>query len=115
MRDETNNYIKRDDKVLQEYELLTLEEKQDLWWDEVWGIYLRDVSLKINSKFYKTVLKFIVLFRECLNEYGWQKIKETQKLLKNQKIKIDIPLGSFHSMSKYNLQQQQMIIISEIG
>lgn len=44
--------------------------------DEIFGTYLRDVSSKVNDQFYKTMLRFILLYRDCLNEYGWQKKAE---------------------------------------
>ena len=44
--------------------------------DEIFAFYLYDVSKKINDSFYKTVLAFVILFRECLNEIGWRKRKE---------------------------------------
>ena len=79
---------KRFDQVLEDYEQLTFEQKQKLTVDDVCGIYLRETSQKVNNKFYKTLLKFVILFRECSNEYGWQKIIETEKLLKDEKIKL---------------------------
>jgi len=39
--------------------------------DEVLGLYLRDVASKTNEMFYRTMIKFILLYRDCLNEYGW--------------------------------------------
>jgi len=46
--------------------------------DEVFGIYLRDVSSKTNETFYRIILKLIMMYRECLNEYGWQKKAECE-------------------------------------
>ena len=106
---------KRFDQVLEDYEALSFEDRRQLSWDEVWGIYLREVSQKVNAKFYKTMLKFMILFREWCNEYGWQKIVETQKLLADEKIKVDLPSNSIPSTHKNALQQQQMIIIAEIA
>jgi hypothetical protein len=106
---------KRFDQVLDDYEALTFEQKQRLSCDDVCGIYLREVSQKVNTKFYKTLLRFVILFRECCNEYGWQKVIETEKLLANEKIKVDLPLTSIPSTHKNALQQQQMIIIMDIA
>lgn len=46
--------------------------------DEILSIYLRDTASKTNESFYKTMLKFILLYRDCLNEYGWQKKAEAE-------------------------------------
>ncbi|CDW77355.1 UNKNOWN [Stylonychia lemnae] len=46
--------------------------------DEIFGLYLRDVASKTNQLFYKNMLRFIMLYRECLNENGWQKLAESQ-------------------------------------
>lgn len=39
--------------------------------DEILALYLRDVASKTNQVFYKTMLRFVFLYRECLNDYGW--------------------------------------------
>ena len=44
--------------------------------DEIFGLYLRDVASKTNELFYRTMIRFILLYRECLNEHGWQKLAE---------------------------------------
>lgn len=46
--------------------------------DEVFALYLYTVSKKVNDTFYRTVLAFVILFRECLNEIGWRKIRESE-------------------------------------
>ena len=46
--------------------------------DEIFSIYLRDVAQKTNGNFYSTILKFILYYRECLNEFGWQKKAEAE-------------------------------------
>ena len=45
--------------------------------DEVFCLYLREVCRKVNETYYKTILRFILLYRECMNEYGWIKRRET--------------------------------------
>jgi len=40
-------------------------------------LYLRDLCKKVNSEYYKKVLRFVLLYRECMNEYGWIKRRET--------------------------------------
>ena len=62
------------------------EEKEILTCDEVFCLYLGDVAKQVNHVYYKTVLRFIMLYRDCLNEIGWQKRKEHY-------IKCSIPLN----------------------
>lgn len=57
-----------------DYDELSQDEKDRLIsWDEVFALYLREVSRMVNPNTYKRVLKFIVLYRECVNEYAWEK------------------------------------------
>ena len=44
--------------------------------DDIFSIYLRDIASKTNEAFYRTMVKFVVLYRDCINEYGWQKKAE---------------------------------------
>ena len=46
--------------------------------DDTFALYLYEVSRKVNGMFYEKMLKFAILFRECLNEYGWKKMEEAQ-------------------------------------
>jgi len=39
--------------------------------DEILSAYLREVAGKVNEEFYRNCLQFIILYRECLNQYGW--------------------------------------------
>ena len=48
--------------------------------DEIFAFYLYKISLKVNEMFYKTVLTYVILFRECLNEIGWQKKIESEQI-----------------------------------
>ena len=45
--------------------------------DEIFALYLREVAHKTNSFFYQQMLRYILLYRDCLNEYGWQKLAES--------------------------------------
>ena len=45
--------------------------------DDIFCMYLREVSKLVNENYYKQCLRFILLYRECLNEYGWLKRRET--------------------------------------
>ena len=47
--------------------------------DEIFALYLYTVAKKVNKKFYFLVLRFVLYFRECLNEIGWQKKRESDQ------------------------------------
>ena len=73
-----------DDQPKQEYRNETAlqifnkdyDAREALTVDEVMCLYLRDVSRKVNKQFYKTTLRFVLLFRDCLNEWGWMKRRD---------------------------------------
>ena len=46
--------------------------------DEAMTAYLRDVSSKTNLDFYGKATYFIILYRDCLNQYGWEKLAESE-------------------------------------
>ena len=48
--------------------------------DEIFALYLYRISTKVNEIFYKTVLTYAILFRECLNEIGWIKKLESEAI-----------------------------------
>ena len=48
--------------------------------DEIFALYLYKLSQKVNDIFYKTVLTYVILFRECLNDIGWQKKVESENI-----------------------------------
>lgn len=52
------------------------EQKDSMTCDEVLSMYLREVSKRVNEQYYKTCLRFVLLYRECLNEYGWLKRRD---------------------------------------
>lgn len=61
-------------------ELATMSEewRVNMSADEVFGVYLRDVASKTNEMFYRMMMRYVMLYRECLNEYGWQKRAEAE-------------------------------------
>lgn len=63
------------------------EEKDRLTCDEVFSLYLRHVSKQVNDTYYRNVIRFILLYRECLNEYGWLKRREHYKKAYSEEIK----------------------------
>ena len=64
------------DSRMEKFLNMTEEEKDDLTCDEVFCLYLTDVAKQVNPTYYKTVLRFIMLYRDCLNDCGWQKRRE---------------------------------------
>lgn len=47
--------------------------------DEIFAYYLFNVAQKVNEGFYvETMLPYVLLFRECLDEIGWQKKAESE-------------------------------------
>ena len=60
--------------------------------DEIFALYLYRMSNRINRSYYKTVLAYVIFFRECLNEYGWGKKIESEaiQLENNPDLKNDI-------------------------
>lgn len=55
------------------------DEKDAMSCDEVFCMYLREVAKQVNETYYKQCLRFILLYRECANECGWLKRRETFK------------------------------------
>jgi hypothetical protein len=55
---------------------MSLEERDALSCDEVFCLYLRHASKQVNESYYRTILRFVLLYRECLNECGWFKRRE---------------------------------------
>ena len=49
--------------------------------DDIFAEYLRQVANYTNSEYFATVMKFVVLYRECINKYGWIKFKAQEKTL----------------------------------
>lgn len=52
------------------------DDREKLTMDDVFTIYLNDVSKMVNKNFYKKTLRFIFLYRDCLNEWGWMKRRD---------------------------------------
>ncbi len=48
--------------------------------DEIFAVYLWKISTRVNSEFYRIVLAYVILFRECLNELGWSKKIESENI-----------------------------------
>ena len=48
--------------------------------DETFALYLYRTSQRVNEEFYKNVLAYVIFFRECLNEIGWNKRIESENI-----------------------------------
>lgn len=54
-------------------QLTTMSEprKNMLNCEELFSIYLRECSTVVNERYYSTLIQFLIMFRDCLNMYGW--------------------------------------------
>lgn len=66
-----------DDPVLKSFKSKDHLQKDLVTCDEIFCLYLRDVCSKVNENYYRTIMRFVMLYRECMNEYGWIKRRET--------------------------------------
>jgi len=64
--------------------LLTLQQKDMFTCDEIFTLYLGYVSKQVNAIYYKSVTKFVLMYRDCMNRKGWLKRKE-------QLVKAQVP------------------------
>lgn len=64
--------------------------------DEIFALYLYRISCIVSPSYYKkSALPFVILFRECLNEYGWSKkfgenANVTEELERNPQLRHDM-------------------------
>ena len=65
------------DDRMKAFEDMSEAQKDAMTCDEVFCMYLREVSKNVNEKCYKQCLRFVLLYRECINEFGWLKRSET--------------------------------------
>lgn len=89
--------IARSAKWRRNYFDLTTEDRKDMLADEVFALYLFRMSQRVNATFYKTILAYVILYRECLNEIGWQKkfLTDNTEAEKEQEIKAAMQKKSF--------------------
>jgi len=69
LKDDGLNWMQRGWR--RNYDSLTDPDRLTMLVDETFALYLHRVSQKLNAHFYKTVVTFVIHFRECLNEIGW--------------------------------------------
>ncbi len=71
---------------MRDYNSMTEQDRKEMKADEIFALYLYRLSTRFNKNYYKnTALPFVILFRECLNEYGWAKHYENEKELEKNK------------------------------
>ncbi|CAI2376013.1 unnamed protein product [Moneuplotes crassus] len=58
------------DPGLSTYEALKDEKHNYLNCDDIFAVYLRHVSQKVNESSYKVILIYIICYRECVNQIG---------------------------------------------
>lgn len=46
--------------------------------EELFALYLRECSALVNQNYYQLIVKHVLMFRDCLNMYGWQKRAENE-------------------------------------
>ena len=56
--------------------------------DDLFCTYLNHLCHKVNPEYYKQLLKFVLLYRECLNDFGWQKKYESMARLRVEELKM---------------------------
>lgn len=57
--------------VSSEVQVLSETKRNMLTADEIFVLYLRDCSQMVNEGYYKQIMQFILMFADCLNQYGW--------------------------------------------
>lgn len=50
---------------------MNFTERQELTCDEALALYLANASKCVNFDYYKTIMRFVLLYRQCVNDYGW--------------------------------------------
>lgn len=68
--------IEKDERMKNFVVNMTECDKDLLCCDEIFALYLRHISKQVNEHYYRIVLRFVLLYRECLNEYGWLKRRD---------------------------------------
>ena len=88
------------DERMYNFKKMTEDEKDKMTCDDIFCMYLRHVSKLVNENYYKQCLRFVLLYRECLNEYGWLKRRETY--LEAGMINEDTLLASLKTAEEQN-------------
>lgn len=70
-------YSEVTDSRQRDFDEMSETHKDTLTCDEVFCMYLREICKNVNERWYKQCLRFVLLYRECINEFGWLKRSET--------------------------------------
>jgi hypothetical protein len=62
------------------YDNLNDSERNTMLVDEIFAVYLWKISQRVSPEFYRVVVAYTILFRECLNELGWSKKIESENI-----------------------------------
>ena len=76
MQQQISEDLQKDERLRHFVLEMSEEDKDQVTCDEVFALYLRHVSKQVNEQYYRNVLRFVLLYRECLNEYGWLKRRD---------------------------------------
>mmetsp|Transcript_2716 Transcript_2716/g.4616 ORF Transcript_2716/g.4616 Transcript_2716/m.4616 type:complete len:147 (-) Transcript_2716:30-470(-) len=55
--------------------------------DDIFAQYLRHVSTMVNEEFYRTLLRFVFLYRDCFNQFGW--LKKAESDCREQRVTLE--------------------------
>jgi len=66
----------RPQSLLQTFHLLTPYQRQEISCDTAFALYLSFASKLVNQEYFKVLTRFVMLYRQCLNEVGWQRRRE---------------------------------------
>jgi hypothetical protein len=78
LRDDGLNWQQRGWR--RDYDHLDETMRNNMLIDETFSLYLYKISLKTNPNYYKTILAFVIFFRECLNQIGWAKRIQSEEI-----------------------------------
>lgn len=95
----------RKDHRMRRFMEMTEEEKDLITCDEVFSLYLRHVSKYVNESYYRQILRFVLLYRECLNEYGW--LKRRDHYQKAGILEQDLILNKLREAEEYEEERQK--------
>ena len=56
--------------------------------EKVLAEYLATMAYKVNEKFYMTLITFIRLYKDCMDEYGWGLLTKYKSVPEEEKVKI---------------------------
>lgn len=76
--------------------------------DDLFAVYLNEISSKVNQDYFKHVMRFILLFRECLNDLGWKKKYESRARNRLEEIKMAAAVKGANPENEPELYQKEL-------